>query len=48
MYEKRIGGEIVKLLTADELAGFFDQPEDDGSFVLDLQAARASLIQQSQ
>ncbi|GMA58014.1 hypothetical protein GCM10025858_25170 [Alicyclobacillus sacchari] len=40
MYEKRIAGEVVKLLTANELYGFFDKPEDNGDFVLDLKAAR--------
>ncbi|WP_067929170.1 hypothetical protein [Alicyclobacillus shizuokensis] len=39
MYEKRIGIEVVKLLTAEELYGIFNQSEDD-SFMLDLKAAR--------
>ncbi|EPZ44475.1 hypothetical protein [Alicyclobacillus acidoterrestris] len=32
--------ELVKLLTADEICGFFDKPGDSGDFVLDLKAAR--------
>jgi len=40
MHEKKIGDEAVKLLTADELFGILNQPEDDGQFVLDLEAAR--------
>lgn len=32
--------EPVRLYTADQLFGMFDQPEDEGNFVLDLDAAR--------
>ncbi|MHB1630571.1 MAG: AbrB/MazE/SpoVT family DNA-binding domain-containing protein [Bacilli bacterium] len=32
--------EHIRLLSADELYGYFDTPDDDGSFVLDLSAAR--------
>lgn len=32
--------EPIKLLTANDLFGMFDQPEDEGNFVLDLDAAR--------
>ena len=40
MYEKRIGGEVVKLLTAEELSGYFDKPDVNGDLELDLKAAR--------
>ncbi|WP_169794088.1 hypothetical protein [Alicyclobacillus acidiphilus] len=30
--------EVVKLLTVEELSGYFDKPEDNGDFVLDLKA----------
>ncbi|PZE20253.1 AbrB/MazE/SpoVT family DNA-binding domain-containing protein [Paenibacillus xerothermodurans] len=30
----------IRLMTADELFGIFDRPEDEGNFVLDLDAAR--------
>ena len=46
MYEKRIGGEVVKLLTAEELYGILNQPEDEGSFVLDLKVAREERAEQ--
>lgn len=32
--------EPIKLLSADDLFGMFDQPEDKGDFVLDLDDAR--------
>ncbi|MFB5760055.1 AbrB/MazE/SpoVT family DNA-binding domain-containing protein [Paenibacillus medicaginis] len=38
--------EPVKLLTADELFGMFDRPEDNGNFTLDLNAAREERSEQ--
>lgn len=32
--------EPIRLLSADELLGMFDQPQDAGSFVLDINSAR--------
>lgn len=32
--------EVEKYLSAEELLGFFDNEEDEGNFVLDLNAAR--------
>lgn len=32
--------EKVDYLTADELCGFFNEPEDDDNFILDLEGAR--------
>lgn len=38
--EGEIRVEPICLLSADELFGMFDQPQDAGSFVLDMNAAR--------
>ncbi len=39
--------EPVRLLTADELFGILNQPEDDGHFVLDLNEERRNIAEET-